>query len=488
MKRSRLSRYGANSLFSVALLVGTLGIVNYLAVRHDRRWDMTAEGLNTLAEQSMVAADAIVDDVLIRAFYPGGDDGALRRLLELYEDRNPRIRHEFIDPDRQPQLAEQFEVTEYGLTANPLTGQGLAFGTLILERGERMERVETGAPASEEDITNALIRLARDRFETVYFIEGHGEKTVQGQEPDGLDTARARLEREGYTVGTINLIVDQAVPDDASVLVWPGPRTEPFDEEVAMVDAYLNDGGSVLVMLDPPPAASLGSLLSRWSIEPGDDFVVDVNPLGRLMGIGPEVPLVTEYTFHAITSRMHGLMTFFPLARSITGVGAPDGAVTTLELLRSSARSWAETDLESTEAGLDPEVDRAGPVGIGVVATADSAAGPESAESARLVVLGDSDFAGNGFFPQQGNGDLFLNIVRWLAEDESFIAVSVRAPDDRPLLLTPTGAAVTGYLAIWLPLATIVAAGIVVWWTRREDAAKSRREDAANPRREDAAS
>ncbi len=480
MNRNRQRRHGANSLVSVALLVGIIGLVNYLAVRHDRRWDMTVEGLNTLAEQSMAAADAIAGDVRIRAFYPGGQNGGVRRLLELYEERNSRIRHEFIDPDLEPQLAEQFEVTEYGLTANPLTGQGIAFGTLILERGERSERIETGAPASEEDITNALIRLARDRFETVYFIEGHGEKTVQGQEPEGLDTARARLEREGYTVGSINLIVDQTIPDDASVLVWPGPRTEPFEEEVAMVDAYLNAGGSVLVMLDPPPAASLESLLSRWSIEPGNDFVVDINSLGRLLGVGPEVPLVTEYAFHAITSRMHGTMTFFPLARSITAVGAPDGDVTTLEFLRSSARSWGETDLESTEAGMDPEVDRAGPVGIGVVATAGFADGPDGGETARLVVLGDSDFAGNGFFPQQGNGDLFLNIVRWLAEDESFISVSVRAPDDRPLLLTPTGAAVSGYLAIWLPFATVVALGILVWWTRRGDAANPRRGDPAS--------
>jgi ABC-type uncharacterized transport system involved in gliding motility auxiliary subunit len=87
--------------------------------------------------------------------------------------------------------------------------------------------------------------------------------------------------------------------------------------------------------------------------------------------------------------------------------------------------------------------------------------------AARLVVVGDSDFATNAFFGLQGNGDLFLNAVRWLAADEDFIAIRPKEPQDRPLTLTESQARTSFYVSMILfPLAILVA-GVTVWVRRR---------------------
>jgi len=100
------------------------------------------------------------------------------------------------------------------------------------------------------------------------------------------------------------------VPDDASVLIVAGPTSEPFPNELDFIDAYLNKGGSALIMVDPSPGASLSDFLKKWSIDVGNNIVLDASGVGRLFGAGPSIPLVTNYGRHKITERFN-TMTFF---------------------------------------------------------------------------------------------------------------------------------------------------------------------------------
>ena len=460
----RSARYGANSLTSVVLLVGVLALVNYIGAQNDQRFDLTTEKIHSLAEQSLSVADQVEQDVIIRAFFPGGDDPTTRQLLDLYNDRSSRIAYEFIDPDQRPQVAEQFEVTVYGVFNNPLTGQVFNYGTLVLETEGFEERIEKQSePLREEDVTNALIKLVKGERKTIYFIEGHGEKLIAETQQIGMDAARNALERENYLVETLNLVRMDEVPENASVLIWPGPQTEPFPEEMDMVDDYLNGGGSVLVLVDPPPAVSLDGLLDRWSVSAGNNFVVDASGVGRLLGAGPEIPLVSQYGTHAITNGFN-VMTFFPLARSLSTAETAREGLSITQLLTTGNSSWGESDLENTEASYDPGVDLSGPVDIGLVVTQDLGAD----RTARLIVVGDSDFASNGFFGLQGNGNLFLNAVSWLAEDESFISIRPKAPEDRPFSLTEAQGRFTYYVSLVLLPLSILVMGVSVWIQRRK--------------------
>jgi ABC-type uncharacterized transport system involved in gliding motility auxiliary subunit len=199
--RGRSTRFGINSVTSVVLLLGVLGLLNYLGAQHVKRVDMTTEKIYSLSEQSAGVAGQVAEDLRIKAFYPGGDYPPVRELLELYQGRNSRISFEFIDPDKQPQVAQQYSVSVYGDFANPLTGESIRYGTLILEMGPKVERVEKQSEnLREEDVTNALMKIVKGEKKTIYFIEGHGEKSIDDMERTGFSIARSDLERENYVV------------------------------------------------------------------------------------------------------------------------------------------------------------------------------------------------------------------------------------------------------------------------------------------------
>jgi ABC-type uncharacterized transport system involved in gliding motility auxiliary subunit len=461
----RSARFGINSAASVVFFIGILAFVNYLGAQHVKRVDTTSGRIYSLSDESTKVAQQINQDLHIRAFYPGGEYAPAKDVFELFKARNNKISYEFIDPDKQPGVAQRYQVTQYGEFQNPMTGDAFRYGTVILEMGGKTERIEKQSEAlHEEDITNALLKLVKGEKKTIYFTQGHGEKSIDDTERSGYSTAKAGLEKENYVVKTANLVEQAKVPEDASVLVMAGPKTDPFPNEMDSIDGFLNKGGSVFVMLDPPPAPSLSDFMKKWSVDVGNNIVLDANPLGQLFGTGPEVPLVTNYGSHKITSGMKGVMTFFPLARSITAAMNPPAGLNVETLFSSSQRSWGETNIKSGEAKFDEGTDLKGPVSMAVAVTKDLG----NSKKARMVVVGDSDFASNSIYGQQGNGNLFVNTVSWLAQDESFISIRPKNPDDRRLTMTEAQGRLWSYVMLLLLPAGVLIAGISVWTKRRK--------------------
>jgi ABC-type uncharacterized transport system involved in gliding motility auxiliary subunit len=225
--------------------------------------------------------------------------------------------------------------------------------------------------------------------------------------------------------------------------------------------------------------------LQPYGLELADDLVIETNALGRLFGGDYHMPAVTAYEPHTITKDFVGIMTIFPVVRSVTvSKKLPDG-ISAQPLVFTSPQSWAETDLKTLQEGrstFDEGSDRKGPISIAAVATVPvkkpaggataTASGddkrPLASHAARLVVFGDSEFANNNFFTLQGNGDLFLNTVSWLAEEEDLIAIRPReGGGSGPVVLTAAQQPVIFWLpVVGLPLA-VFAAGAVVFTRRR---------------------
>jgi len=460
----RSTKFGINSGISILLFLGVLGLVNYLGEKNQKRFDLTTERLHSLGDESLKVAAQVKEDLRIKAFYPNADEPSVRELLQLYPTQNNKISVEFIDPDKDPQAAKQYQVEAYGARTNPLTGQQRVFGTVILDMGNgKVERIEKQDTPTEEDVTNSLMKLVRGEKKTVYFVEGHGEKSIASTERDGYQVADGALVKDGYNVKALSLVREEKVPAAASAIVFAGPVTEPFPQEMEKVDAYLNSGGSVLLMLDPPPAASLKDFTEKWSVVVGNNRVIDATGMGQLLGRGPDTPLVMAYPDHKIVERFK-VMTFFPVARSVAPAKPPAQGLNVEPLIETAERSWGESDLKSNEVAFDEKVDVKGPVPIATVVTKDL----EGGKKARMIVFGDSDFAINANFSNQGNGNLFLNTVKWLAGDESFISIKTKSPSDRPLSMTETsGRTVALLVVIVMPIATLVA-GVLVWMRRRK--------------------
>jgi ABC-type uncharacterized transport system involved in gliding motility auxiliary subunit len=203
--------------------------------------------------------------------------------------------------------------------------------------------------------------------------------------------------------------------------------------------------------------------MKKWSIDVGNNFVVDASGVGRLFGAGPSIPLVTNYGQHKITERFN-VMTFFPFVRSVAPAQNPPQGLQVEQLLASNEQSWGESDLKSNQAGFDAKVDMKGPVSLAVVATKDLGENKKG----RLVVYGDSDFASNNGFGLQGNGNLFLNTISWLAQDENFISIRPKDPEDRRLTMTEAQGRLVSYvMLLFLPVGVLLT-GISVWMKRRK--------------------
>ena len=488
----RQTRYGALAGTSILLVVAIVVALNYVLARQNQRWDLTAGGQYSLSDQTRQVLDTLAAPVRILVFAREPDFPRFQDRLEGYTYQSSRVTIDYIDADRQPMLARQYDVQTYG--------------TIVFEYEDRVERVDSDA---EQDLTNALIKVVEGAQQTVYFLEGHGEKTHADSNRDGYSTVSAALELDNFEVDSLVLAQQGAIPDDATVVVAAGPQTDLLPGEIDALGAYLDRGGKLLLLLDPPvtgnepaPEGLLG-LVRAWGIEVGTDVVVDASGVGQLFGADASVPVAANYPFHPITERFN-LLTAYPLARSVSAAaGRPDGRIAQA-FIETGPQSWQEADIDSLVTGqveLDEESgDRPGPVAIGMAVSApapadagdgageagaedDAAQGspadapdgesdPEGGDDpappeTRLAVIGDSDFASNAVVGIQGNRDMFLNTVNWLAQQENLISIRAREPEDRRLTLTASAQRRIFWLSVLLLPAAILGVGVYTWMSRR---------------------
>jgi len=192
------------------------------------------------------------------------------------------------------------------------------------------------------------------------------------------------------------------------------------------------------------------------------------------------ITMVMPIAAHPITDNFR-YITAYPLARSMTPIEGGVNGRNAQKIVETSRNSWAETDLKDLSAGKpakqDPS-DKQGPVALAAAISVAAAAPPAAKPPAngenppkppetRIVAFGDSDFASNGAVNVQGNRDLFLNSVNWLAQQENLIAIRPHDPEDRRITLTADQMRRIFYLTVLIVPGLILLAGVQTWWRRR---------------------
>ena len=467
----RQTRLSTIAFTSVVVVLGLLVAVNYLSSRRNKRWDLTANQAYSLSPQTRQILDKLDAPLKVRVFdKPTGFDGFRDRLGE-YEYASKKVSVEYIDADKQPVLANQNQVQQYG--------------TVVFDYKGKTERVTS---SEEGQLTNGLIKLVTGKERKVYFLQGHGEKDTTNSERTGYSAIAAALGSENFKVDTLVLLQQQTVPTDATIVAVAGPTTDLFPPEIEALKKYLQGGGKVLLLLDPPgkadaqPLANLVAFAKEYAIDVGNNIVIDASGVGRLLGTDESVPVAAKYPAHPITDNFR-LLTAYPLARSVTAMSGGAGGHTAQNFIQSSGNSWGETDLadlfKSGKVENDKAKDLQAPVMLGA-AMSEPVGGPAPAPTPgkdakdeppkpdmRLVVIGDSDFASNSALGIQGNRDLFLNVMNWLAQQENLISIRPKDPDDRRITLTDyQQKGVMFFALIGVPVA-IFGLGVYGWARRR---------------------
>lgn len=443
----RTTKYGMSSITGIVVVILLLGLVNVLLNEFHWRKDTTAGGQYSLADQTIKVLKNLNQDVNLKIFDVESNRNQVSGRMDELANYSKHFHWKFIDPDKNPEVARQYKIKQ--------------LGTIVVESGAKSERVDN---YSIQDITNAIIKVTRKGTKNVYFTTGHGEHALDNSEAQGYQMVADAIKAQNYEAKPLFLGSQDSIPGDASVLVIAGAQNEFLDKELAIISDFLQSGGNVFFLLDPPPAQGFNSFLSRYHVDIGNNLVVDASGLGQLFGTGPAVPLINQYEDHPITQDF-GLMTFYPLVRSVD-LNVPSDSTRKYDgkvIARTNNRSWGETNLGDQKASRDAN-DLPGPVPIAV---AMQITGRNPAAPSRLVVFGDSDFATNRYFGAQGNGDLFMNAVNWLLQDEDLISVRPKQPEDRRIQMTASQVKTILILVVILMPIVILLAGGVVYWRRR---------------------
>jgi ABC-type uncharacterized transport system involved in gliding motility auxiliary subunit len=462
----RAGKYGTSAIVSTALGIAILGMLGFLAERYNQRFDWTSERVHTLTDQSLQVLEGLDRDVMATAFLREIEAAGLKALLDRYDAASPRFRYEFADPNARPDLVQSMGVDE----------EGLSRGLVHLAMGD--ESVDL-TELNEEKLTNALVSLSRTSDKKIYFLAGHNERVVEGDDADGKEgfaQAALALRNENYQVATLLVAQVGDVPEDADALVIAAPTRPLPPEEISAIQRYLDRGGSVFVMVDPRANTNLAEVVADWGIDVGNDIIVDLQLAFFQQYMSPFAGAYAAE--HPITRKMgeQRTPTLFHLARSVQ---VAEGAGDDFEaIVFTGDRSWAERDLDrlvrESKFQYEPESDLIGPVSVMVAGELPAAAAEDAADGGerprgRLVVVGDADFASNEFILRYGgNRDLFVNAINWLLGDVE--AISVRPHQARASRFTGSEEDVRAiqYLSLFVLPESIAILGVIAWWSRRK--------------------
>lgn len=439
-----------SGLFLV-LFLALVTLLAFLAHEYRREWDVTRNARNSLAQPTLEVLRQLQGPVTVTAYAVRIDPSGVNvhRIIEErlrpYSRAKPDLTLELVDPREDPKRAAAAKL------ATP--------NALVIEYRKRVEHLPL-AEFTEQSFATALMRLMRGSASLVLWLEGHGERRLDGAANHDLGEFGRQLQMKGVKVNSVNLAIAQEVPADAALLVIASPQTQVQPQEVAKIERYVASGGNLLWLIDPEPLRGLDRIaeMLRLVLTPGT--VVDAALRPRS---GPPVFAVgTAYGNHPITASFR-YNTLFPHARQIGISDNEDWRVS--PLVEVAQRGWVEMDRLEDNPTFNRMRDLPGPV---VVAAALERAVGERRQ--RVVVVGTGSFLSNTYLGNGGNLQLGMAIVNWLAGEDALVAIDPRpAPDARIDIDQLTLMVIAVGFLIVLPLAFVLA-GVLVWWRRRRAA------------------
>ncbi len=527
---SRTGRYGVNSTIMLAAFTGVIVVVSIFSFENNKRVDLTATNQFTLAQRTTDVLDNLEDPVQVTAFFKETEDDNLEAMVrrvtveETFRDfkstRPSKFFYEFKDPDLEPDVVRKyFGEVPTGFVSETIVVEGTGSGLT-----RNIEPTDRSNSRLEQELVTSLMVVGGQQRKTVYFLGGHGERSVDASGSDGYSRLKQWLEADNYDVRSLRWTStdqDVAVPDgscppeeagclpEAAMVVVARPTADLPDSHALALHLYLQglredpenpgqlvrrrEGGRLIFLSEPETPETFRRFLGRWGVLTSTGYIRDelYSPQGqprtlqlqfiRLQDIRPEIleqlPQPVVKTLLEITAPRGATLgdTFMPGA---TAVGtADDGLRVPIPLALTSPQSYLIDDVERTDPVKEGEApDPSGPFSpvvylqsIGPVGQAPPSREPDESSISSMIVFGDSDFVSNASLENpRGSGlDFFLNSTNYLLGDFSLVSIRPRALTFREFYLDRNQRKFVEWSS-WFMLPGILAitAGLV-WWVRR---------------------
>jgi ABC-type uncharacterized transport system involved in gliding motility auxiliary subunit len=450
---ARQTKYAAYVTMYILVVIAIVSVANVLANRYNKSYDSTSNKRYSLSDQTAKIVKGVAQPINITYYDKTSGFQGAKDLLDRYTSLSPKVHVDYVDPDKNPNSARAAGVTKYATT--------------VVQIGAKKEDAKS---MTEEDVTGAIIRDLKSNTRNVCFVTGSGERQIDDADRAGLSHLKDLLNKDDYTSKSISLLEKSEVPSDCTVLIVGGPKSDYQQPEVDAIKKYVEDGGRAMFLLDPPlkigrPTAeneSLDNVLQSWGVTVDKNLLLDLSPVGQLMGMGPTIALVSTYDPHPIVNDLKGTATGFPLSRSLTIKNTDKSTVQ--KLFESSDSSLATTKLDSPNVNPNDPTNKRGPMTIAAAGTYKT--GKENSEG-RFVVVGSSSWVANSFISFNGNSDLALDAMNWLSSDEDLISIRPKPPEDRKVNMTGAQFSWVRLSSQFLFPGALLLAGLSVWWRRR---------------------
>ncbi|MEO1467224.1 MAG: Gldg family protein, partial [Cyanobacteria bacterium J06633_1] len=372
--QQRSTKQGIGAIAKTAIVLLMVGTINWAGVSYGKRWDFTENQAFTLSEQSQTIV-ASLERPLEVLIFDRNTNSELEQLLQNYRRYSDRFQFRFVNPEQEIGLAQQ-----YGIQS---------LGEIYLNYDDKQQKIEVGNVAAgetltETKLTNGIERIKRDRPINIYFLQGHGEASLDLVE-GGLAQAVSNLEDRGNTVQGLNLATTGKIPDDTNLITIAGATRKLLAAEVSTLQQYLRAGGSLLLLLSPNTDIGITPILQNWGLELDNRLVVDGSGAGNVMGFGPAVAIVNDYGEHPITNSFRNGISLFPETRPLKVVEKPE--ISSVAIARTTPQTWAESDLRQEQITFDVNRDLSGPLNVAIASIR------EQPNPARLVAFGSTTFA-----------------------------------------------------------------------------------------------
>jgi ABC-type uncharacterized transport system involved in gliding motility auxiliary subunit len=505
----RSTQVGTNAFISTLSVLAILGLLNFVAVRNVQKFDLTETQLFSLAPETLQVVKGLKEPVNLYIF-SNDRNPADQELLAGLRAQNRNFNFEYVDAQTNPTLAQRFELK------NDLVNKDVFVERFSKQQNRPINQfvqlINPQQRLSEARIVNALVRVNSDRRPKVYFLQGHGERSIEAGQQSIAQAVKTMTERN-FEATALSLAQTGEVPIDAAIVAIVGPQKPLLEQEIKLLQDYQNRGGNLFILLDPKIQTGIDAWLQQWGVVLDERLAIDSSGLGKQFNLGPAAPVVNTYSNHPITNSFRNSYAVFPSARpleikQVAGVEANP-------IVLTNNRTWAELNPDEKPVKFG-EGDRLGPLPLGVALSrlaapapapspspsptasptaspsADPTASPTGSPSpmpsptpsptptptpsatpllnpqSRMVVFGSASFAMDGYFSQVINSDVWLNSISWLSQDDTQ-PLSMRLRDVKNRRIVPTPGLVNGIFwggVIVLPAIGLLAA-FVLWLRRR---------------------
>ncbi len=383
--------------YFIGVLIGIFILIGLLAVRYDRRLDITLDGRNSLHPNSEKIVKQLDAPLSVTAFSRGNPQvkKLISRLLDKYQ-QSATVELTFKNPDTAIDLVKAYNITRDG--------------ELVLEYKGQKEHV---GDLSEHSITKAIYRLLQPKVKEISFVIGHGERDL-GNDLSAYGALVEKLSNNDFAVGKVDLSLTDSLSKNTDMLVIADAKLPLSDKESKVISDYLRRGGKLLWLgeADSNPLANVVADLGA-KIEPQ----TLINRLGKKYELNNPEYLVIEPSENLSLLQNINTMLLFPKASPIA------------VLPTSASKQWQALPFLLPQGNTlikdnNTIKQNKQSTPIAVLLT------PKNIkQSQKVVIIGDADFMSNQFIGFGQNMDFAINIFQYLsAVNDDVIQVSDSLP------------------------------------------------------------